>query len=216
MALETTTYIDGLVATNPVSGDPVSQADDHLRLLKSTIKATFPNVSGPVTATQSQLNAVLTSGTAVASTSGTFIDFTSIPSWVKKITFMFAGLSTNGTSLPILQIGDSGGIETTGYLSGCVAAQNGLVSSGANATTGFAMVGEVAAASVAHGIATLALMDASTNQWVFSVAGGLSHAVASFSGGGSKSLSATLDRIRLTTVGGVNAFDAGTINILYE
>lgn len=56
MALESATYIDGLVSTNPVSGDPVSQADDHLRLLKSTVKATFPNLTGPVNATQAQLN----------------------------------------------------------------------------------------------------------------------------------------------------------------
>lgn len=56
MALETGTYIDDLVVTNPVSGDPKSQGDDHLRLLKSTIKATFPNVTGEVTPTQVEIN----------------------------------------------------------------------------------------------------------------------------------------------------------------
>jgi len=60
MALETSTYIDGLVATNPVSTDPLAQADDHLRLIKSTIKATFPNITGAVTVTQADLNAVTT------------------------------------------------------------------------------------------------------------------------------------------------------------
>lgn len=44
MALETGTYIADLVATNPISSDPVGQGDDHLRLLKSTILATFPNM----------------------------------------------------------------------------------------------------------------------------------------------------------------------------
>lgn len=54
--LESATYINGLVATNPTAADPVSQADDHMRLLKSTIKATFPNVSGVVSPTHTQLN----------------------------------------------------------------------------------------------------------------------------------------------------------------
>lgn len=48
MALETATYIDGLVSTNPTSSDNVSQGDDHIRLLKATVKATFPNASGPI------------------------------------------------------------------------------------------------------------------------------------------------------------------------
>lgn len=54
--LETTTYINGLVATNPTSGDPVSQADDHMRLLKSALLATFPSITGAVTATHTQIN----------------------------------------------------------------------------------------------------------------------------------------------------------------
>lgn len=56
MALETATYIDGLVTTNPTGLDPKSQGDDHIRLLKSTIKATLPNITGAVTATQAELN----------------------------------------------------------------------------------------------------------------------------------------------------------------
>lgn len=58
MALETSNYIDGLVATNPTSGDPVSQADDHIRLVKNTVKATFPNINAAVTPTPTQLNRV--------------------------------------------------------------------------------------------------------------------------------------------------------------
>jgi hypothetical protein len=56
MSLETATYIDGLVATNPVSTDPLQQADDHMRLIKSTIKATFPNITGAITADQAEIN----------------------------------------------------------------------------------------------------------------------------------------------------------------
>lgn len=58
MALETGTYISDLVATNPVAGDAKSQGDDHLRLIKSTVKATFPNVSNAVTPTHTELNYV--------------------------------------------------------------------------------------------------------------------------------------------------------------
>lgn len=56
MALETGTYIDSLVSTNPVATDGLSQADDHMRLIKSTIKATFPNVAGAMTLSHTTLN----------------------------------------------------------------------------------------------------------------------------------------------------------------
>jgi hypothetical protein len=58
MGLESTTYIDGLVITNPAGSDPKSQGDDHIRLLKSAIKSTFPNVTGAVTPTHTELNYV--------------------------------------------------------------------------------------------------------------------------------------------------------------
>lgn len=56
MSLEIATYINGLDVTNPTATDPKSQGDDHLRLLKSTLKATFPAVTGAVTASHTQLN----------------------------------------------------------------------------------------------------------------------------------------------------------------
>ena len=58
MALESTTYIDGLVATNPTGTDARSQGDDHLRLIKSAIRTTFPNVAGAMTATHTELNLI--------------------------------------------------------------------------------------------------------------------------------------------------------------
>ena len=56
MGLESTTYIDGLVETNPTGTDPRSQGDDHIRLVKSTVKATFPNLTGAVNSTHTELN----------------------------------------------------------------------------------------------------------------------------------------------------------------
>jgi len=58
MALESTTYIDGLVITNPTGTDPRSQGDDHIRLVKSTLRSTFPNVAGAMTATHTELNLI--------------------------------------------------------------------------------------------------------------------------------------------------------------
>jgi hypothetical protein len=58
VALETATYISGLVATNPASGDDPVQGDDHLRLIKATILATFPNVTGAVSPTHTELGYV--------------------------------------------------------------------------------------------------------------------------------------------------------------
>jgi hypothetical protein len=160
----------------------------------------------------------ITSGTAVASTSGTSIDFTSIPSWVKRITVNFQNVGTNGTSTIMVQLGDSGGIETSGY-SGAVTgigAGGGVAQS--SLSTGFQLCDNLnhAAAATWSGIMTIALLDSSSN--IFSASGTFGRGDSAVTGivGGVKSLSATLDRIRITTIGGTNTFDAGSINILFE
>ena len=155
------------------------------------------------------------SGTATATTSGTAHDYTSIPSWVKKITISLSGVSTNGTSIPMVQLGDSGGVEATNYL-GTSVSDSSTGGTWTAHSTGFLLSGDNAAAYVTHGVITLVLLDAATNTWSFSFVGGRSNAAHSLLGGGSKALSATLDRIRLTTVNGTDAFDAGSVNILYE
>lgn len=75
MALESTTYISGLVATNPTSSDNISDGDNHIRLLKATVRATFPNITGAVTASHSAINtgvALANSGTN-ANTANTLV-----------------------------------------------------------------------------------------------------------------------------------------------
>jgi hypothetical protein len=156
----------------------------------------------------------ITSGTAVASTSGTSIDFTSIPSWVKRITVMFSEVSTSGTSNKLIQLGDSGGVEITGYLGASSDIAASSVSS-ANYTTGFGIKANAAADSL-HGGVMLSLFSASTNTWSCFGVIGRSDGAQTFITAGSKSLSATLDRVRITTVNGTDTFDAGSINILYE
>ena len=154
----------------------------------------------------------VTSGTAVASTSGTAIDFTGIPSWAKRITVMFSGVSTSGSSNYQVQIG-SGSVTTSGYACGFSFVSSGAAT--ANATSGFVVANPSSAAVVFSGILTIALV--SSNTWVSShVMGETDAARAMLGGGTSPSLGGTLDRVRITTVNGTDTFDAGTINILYE
>jgi len=153
--------------------------------------------------------ASITSGTAVASTSGTSIDFTSLPSTVKRITVMFDGVSTNGTSIPMIQLGDSGGIENTGY-----AGYSFTPNTPATSTVGATLTGEWNASAKLHGSGTICLLG--SNGWTLSFAGSAPGINTIFVSGYSKTLSATLDRIRITTVNGTDTFDAGSINILYE
>lgn len=146
------------------------------------------------------------------SASGTAVDFTSIPSWAKRITVIMDAVSTNGTSIPLLQIGDSGGIENTSYVSTGQSTSSGGTNVSTN-TSGFIMAGVWDAAYVMYGHYVLTKITGTT--WV--VQGNASQSsIHSARTGGSKALSATLDRVRITTVNGTDTFDAGTINIMYE
>jgi len=150
-------------------------------------------------------------------TSGTSIDFTGIPPWVREIKLSFVGVSTNGTSRLMVQIGDSGGIETSGYLSGAASVGDAVATAATTSTAGFILSGAVNdTAIIWHGVITLARVDSGGLKWAESHNLGRSDGAAASFGGGSKSLSAALDRVRVTTVGGTDAFDAGSMNILYS
>lgn len=154
------------------------------------------------------------SGTEQASTSGTAIDFTGIPSWATQIVIQFVGVSTNGTSNLLVQIGDSGGIENSGYL-GSVSTISTAVTT-TNQTTGYGVTETVTAAAILHGTVTLTLEDPANFTWVATVSIGNSNSSTTHSGAGAKSTSAALDRVRITTVTGADTFDAGAINLLYR
>lgn len=142
--------------------------------------------------------------------SGAAVSFSSIPSGVKKITVMFEGVSLTGLANYLVQIGDSGGLETSGYLASSVIV--GVYSGGF--TTGFGIV-SYSVPGVLHGAMVLTLMDASTNTWIASYAIGRSDTNYVVVGGGSKSLSGVLDRLSVLS-GGAPTFNAGNINIAYE
>jgi len=189
-----------------------------------TTVLTLPATSGNVvvdSATQTLTNktiqgGTITSGTAVASTSGTSIDFTSIPSWVKRITVMFNGVSTSGSSQLQVQIG-SGSVTTTGYNS---VAFYGLASAVQfqSATTGFILEpsGNATSSTVRYG--SLILSSFGSNTWASQgmIFPSVSATLLISDTGISPALSGALDQVRITTLNGTDTFDAGTINILYE
>lgn len=156
----------------------------------------------------------ITLGTPVASTSGTAVDFTGIPANVKRITISFKGVSTNGTARVVIQIGDSGGIETSGYLSiGADVITPTALAETAHFGFGFA---NGSAATVRHGTATLTLENSTNNTWTCVGSLGHSDTAQIVMVAGSKSTSGVLDRVRITTGSGTDTFDAGEINIAYE
>ena len=298
MALETGTYISDLNTSNPQSTDSVSQADDHIRLLKATVKATFPNVTGAVTKTHSQINDLLekaggtmtgaltlsgapssslhaatkayvdtkvdptrtitagtgltgggdlsanrtlsvasggigttqladaavtpakmsqplTRGTSQSTTSGSTKDFTGIPSWVRRITIQFQGVSLSAAGIIRVQLGDNGGLETTDYVGNSV-----LVSFSAYSITNGLGV-DVNSLTLAF-TGQMVLENISGNMWVSSHTLGAAGGAYVVLGGGYKELSATLDRLQIAatdtagaTSGSIN-FDAGSVNIFYE
>jgi len=175
------------------------------------------------TASQQSIKAYVTSSIAAAggitlatmqaSTSGTSIDFTSIPAGTKRITIMFAGVSTTGTSDVIVQLGDSGGVETTGYSGNNV---DSTQSGGVANNTGFILNNLQGAGDGADGAVTLTLMDAATFLWVMTSTMSDDASTNVFWTSGTKTLSAELDRVRITTVTGSQTFDGGSINIAVE
>jgi len=155
----------------------------------------------------------LVSGTAVASTSGTSIEFANIPSWVKRITVMFQGVSTNGTSSVLIQLGTGGTptYTTSGYLGASSTSTGATIT---NFSTGFMVNNSVAAASVTHG--NIIITNISSNGWTENGNLALSDSANTRLSAGSVSLGAALTALRITTVTGTDTFDAGSINILYE
>lgn len=153
--------------------------------------------------------------TEQASTSGTSIDFTGIPAGTRRITIMFKAVSTNGVSNLALQLGDSGGVEATGYVVVAVALQNATGVATSGGTTSHTLSGPVVAAETTSGVIVLSLEDAADFTWAINSV--LRHGSDRvFVSAGHKSLSAELDRVRVTTSGGTDTFDAGEINISFE
>ena len=187
-----------------VTAIPFITVDAKGRITSATT-GTFSSTPADGSITPAKLSQPLTLATAVATTSGTAVDFTSIPSWVKRITVMFNGVSHNisGTTDLFVQIGTSSGIENTGYLAtsdvSVFTTAFGIRTQNASYTTKGAMV-----------ITTLG-----SNAWVMTTNTYLDTGTAVRNASGSKTLGGTLDRVRITTTNN-QAFTAGSVNIMYE
>jgi len=153
----------------------------------------------------------ITRGTAVASTSGTSIDFTSLPSWVKRITVMFNGVSGNGSSHLLVQLGTGSTTYTTsGYNATTTVAAGGVTTT--NSTAGFIVWQNVSSFTMSG---TMTLTNITGNTWLSNTTVKLSTTETAFAGG-DVALGAVLTAVRITRVNGTDTFDAGSINILYE
>lgn len=144
----------------------------------------------------------------------TAVDFTGIPSWVKRVTVMFNGVSTNGSSAPQIQLGTVPSIETSGYIGGVFASLTTSCNAQGGSTSGMDIY--LGGATVAH-YGQMIITNVTGNVWVSTYT--MAHVGASYPlgcGASSKTLSGALTRLRLTTVNGTDTFDAGSINILYE
>lgn len=195
----------GLVQTADTSGTLELQSNGTTQLTLSS------------TGAYGQLKASST----VNTTSGTSVELlTNIPSWVKRVTVVFNGVSTNGSTAPtsgiLLQLSTSGGYVTSGY--GGNATHIGATGIGStNYTNGLPLIDEVTAAYAYSGIATLCLSSSNTWSMASTIASASSSATNGTGiGAGVIALGGALTAIRITTSGGVNTFDAGSINILYE
>lgn len=192
-----TTTVDVSAATAPTSGQVLTATSGTAATWQT------PAAGGGITL-----------GTPTTLTTQTSVDYTTIPAGTKRITLYFSSVSTTGTSNPLIQLGDSGGVETSSYV-GCSSFQGTSSVGGSAYTTGFG-VNSGNAANVLSGSIILSLMDSSTNTWT--CFGQVANSTSGFTviTSGVKSLSAELDRVRFTTVNGTDQYDAGSVNISYE
>jgi hypothetical protein len=170
--------------------------------------------------TPAKLSQPYTQGNSFA-LSGAAYDVTGVPSWATSIVIKLQDLSTNGTSRPVVQLGDTGGIENTGYDCIVTSFYNTPFIAIESVSEGLAFLNFAGPDMQASSIIRLELVSASSNLWAMDLHGTAHDVVEdpfpfpvlSFA---SKTLSAPLDRIRFTTIGGVDTFDGGVASISWQ
>ena len=216
-----------------ISGDTSGSITLSAPAVAGTNTITLPALTGNVvldTATQTLTNKTLTSPTINTPTMGgtvitagttnglsnqTSITYSSIPSWVKRITVIFNGVKTNGTSYRQVQLG-SGSTTTSGYTTSTAVWTTNA--SNLSPTTGFYLGSASGGSDTFYGHMVLTLLSPSANTWTASYwttfASGQQWVGTGMTG--AVSLSGTLDRVVLTTVNGTDQYNAGQVNIFYE
>ena len=206
----------GVISTTTLTASSVTGTIAVGQLITGTGVTAGTTITALGTGTRGAGTYTVSASQTVSSTTITVVglDFTSIPSWVKRITVIFNGVSTSGTSNYLVQIG-AGSVTSTGYLGASLAAQAGSSSAaGSTGTSGFVVADAVAAAYIYNG--SLLIQNISGNIWIQSGTLVATTSVRASVSGGNVTLSGTLDRVRITTQNGTDTFDAGSINILYE
>jgi hypothetical protein len=163
------------------------------------------------TVTPTDLAQPLTLATAQNTTSGTTVDFTGIPSWVRRVTVALNQVSLSGAAHILIQIG-SGSVQTTGYTASGAYAQAVNISNSTTATNGVPIFSG-SGANVISAVITFCLVG--SNVYVAGYSGHINGGGGVF-GGGSVTLSGAIDRVRITSANGTDTLDAGSVNILYE
>jgi hypothetical protein len=154
------------------------------------------------------------SGTPVA-LSGTAVDY-AIPAGAQRILIPFSGLSTDGNSVPIIQLGDAGGIETSGYEGSAASIAHSSASGVSNLSAGFRLAHTITSTYVLHGFVELILLDAANHIWSAGGFLGVSSNTFFRAVGGSKQLSGEATTLRITMENGTDEFDAGSVNVIAE
>lgn len=216
----TTTSFTGSIAGTTLTASAVTGTIQIGQLITGTGVTAGTTITALGTGTGGAGTYTVSTTQTTASTTITVvgIDFTGIPSTAKRITVMFNGVSVSGTSPINVQLGTSGGVQNTNYSGTGV----GIGAGGGVAVTalssGFQLCDNAnsAAAATWRGSMTISLLDSSTGIWACASNTARGDTATTGLCQGSKTLSGTLDRVRITTVNGTDTFDAGSINILYE
>ncbi len=209
-----TAAADGGVAIPDGSITNAKLADMAEATVKGRAAASGTGV--PTDLTGAQIRTITTSPGVTRQTrltlSSTEQGWTGLPAGTFRIDIGITGMSTSGASLPLIQIGDSGGYEITSYNGATNYILTATATVAVNYSAGFVVAATMAATMFWNAQITIELDDVATNTWTFGVNGGRTDNAATTGGGGYKALSAGLDRVRITMTNGTDTFDAGTIS----
>ena len=192
------------VLTLPVATDTLVGKATTDTLTNKTLTSPVINGMGSSILTSSTVQNALT----------TAVLFPAIPSWAKRITVMLNGVSTTSTGLPTIRLGTASSIENTGYTSSVNLIGTASVVGQVSQTSGFELVTSGLAASLYSG--NIILTNITANTWIISGSLGVPLASYNFLCAGNKTLAGELTQLQLTTTGGTDTFDAGSINIMWE
>jgi collagen type VII alpha len=200
---------------NPTVGDIWynTTTDDIYRYTSDGVSSYWLDYTGPAVANASPGNSSsVQSLTPQNANTLANVDFTGIPSWAKRITLGFAGISVNNTTGMIVRLSSGGVFASSGYSATSDSMGTAVAP---NTRTDAFPLGDTTLTAVETFYGTYTFVNIGNNTWIGTLSGGGSFPVV-LTGGGYVTLSGALDGVRLTTIGGAGTFDAGIVNILYE